>query len=45
MRLILILSTLPLTACGNDSDGGILARSLAAGLISMSSSTSSSGTR
>lgn len=45
MRLILILSTLALPSCGSDSDGGLLARSLAAGLISMSSSTSSSGTR
>jgi hypothetical protein len=44
-RVLAIASLMLLTACGTDSDGGLLARSLAAGLISMSSSTSDSGTR
>ncbi len=44
MRLILILALSTLTACGSNPNSDLIARSLAAGLVSMSSGTSSSGT-
>ena len=44
MRLIPILALMTLTACGSTGDNQLLAASLAAELISMSSSTSASGT-
>jgi hypothetical protein len=41
MRLIPILALMTLTACGSNPNSDMIASSLAAGLISMSSGTSS----
>jgi hypothetical protein len=44
VKAFILISMLALSACGTSGDGDMLARAMVAGLISGSSSTSSSGT-